>query len=66
MKLMVSLDDPNEIETPIKMADAIINRYMDHHGQFPDEVMLKQAENSLAAVAEHILVYLKYNRFKEE
>ena len=59
MRLMVSLDDPNEKETPIKMADAIIDRYMNKSGLTTGDD-LRNSLNALDEIADHIKVHVSH------
>lgn len=59
MKLILELKE-NERGSPIEFAGAVINHYMDN-SLVHDDYTLKCARESLAAIAEHIRVFLKHN-----
>ena len=60
MKLLAELQE-NETGTPIEFANAVINNYTDRARTGGTEQDWIRAEQALAEIVEHILIYLKYN-----
>lgn len=61
MRIEIYLDE-KEYETPIKVADALIENYV---RDCNDEYLIKLGQKTLAEIAEHIQVFLKHNSFSE-
>ena len=61
MKLLVELEKGDKC-TPIEMANALIRNYMDITEGLPVESVVIRMQEELAEIAEHIQVYLRYNR----
>lgn len=61
MKLSIYLDEHDK-GTPIEFADAVINCHIPDNDEYATEEDYIRARERLAEIAEHIQVYLKYNR----
>ena len=64
MKIFYQVEG-TELGTPIGMAEAIINEAIERASTCKTSEAIENAHDDLAQIAEHIMVYLKYNRYKE-